>query len=153
MEAAAPRAGDFMKGRMTGMNSRGMKSRWVLVSETRAHHTGMQRVGGDAGSRLPPGELVGEPHVGELGLAVGPRAARREALTIRDLIVNRNRRPAFCVVSCGAGPASPARHPGQPPPRSLRMQDHAGSVRKAAMSHSAGPVSSLSVSSKSWRQG
>ena len=56
---------------------------------------------------------------------------------IRDLIVNRNRRSAFCVVSCRAGPAGPARHPGQPPPRSLRMQDHARCIRKAAMSHSA----------------
>ena len=44
--------------------------------------------------------------------------------------MNRNRRPAFWVVSCRAGRASLARHPGQPLPRSLRMQDHGISVIK-----------------------
>ena len=73
MDVAAPRAGDFMNGRSSGTSSRWAPA-GVLGSEGCAHHAGMQRVGGDAAGVQPPGQLVGEQDVGELGLVVGPRA-------------------------------------------------------------------------------
>ena len=62
-----------MKGRRNGTSSRWTPA-GVLGSERRAHHAGMQRVGGDGAGRQPPGQLVGEQDVGELGLVVGPCA-------------------------------------------------------------------------------
>jgi len=47
---------------------------WQISAEAGAHHTGVQRVGGDGGSVEPPGQLVAEQDVGELGLVVGPCA-------------------------------------------------------------------------------
>jgi len=44
----------------------------VLSSEGCVHHAGMQRIGSDGTGRQPPGQLVGEQDVAELGLAVGP---------------------------------------------------------------------------------
>ncbi len=43
----------------------------VLGSERRAHHSGVEGVGGDRGPLKPPCELVGEEDGRELGLVVG----------------------------------------------------------------------------------
>ena len=55
----------------------GVNSRWTspgfLGPEGRVHDAGMQRMGGDGGALKPPGQLVGEQDVGQLGLVVGPR--------------------------------------------------------------------------------
>ena len=61
-----------MNGRSTGTTSR-CSPAGVLRTERRADHTGMQRVGGHPRCRQSPRQLVGEQHVGELGLVVGAR--------------------------------------------------------------------------------
>ena len=43
-------------------------------TERGVHHTRVQSVGRDAGGPQPPGQLVGEQDIGELGLVVGPGA-------------------------------------------------------------------------------
>ena len=46
----------------------------VLMAEGRAHHAGVQHGRGHAGAFEPTRQLVGEQHVGELGLVVGALA-------------------------------------------------------------------------------
>jgi hypothetical protein len=46
---------------------------WVLSPEGCADHARMERIGRDGGASQPPGQLVGEQDVGELGLVVGAR--------------------------------------------------------------------------------
>ena len=66
MDVAALWAAVFIKGRMKG-NEQSLDTAGVLGAERGAHHAGVQRVGGDAGALQPPGQLVDEQDVGELG--------------------------------------------------------------------------------------
>src|SRR5690348_4254544 len=51
-----------------------LSARGVVGAEAGAHDAGVQGVGGDGHAVQPPGQLVAEQDVGQLGLVVGPRA-------------------------------------------------------------------------------
>src|SRR5919198_4593160 len=86
-------------------NEQSLDDGGILGSERGAYYAGMQRIGGDRSGLQPPGQLVGEQDVSELGLVVGA-CARVGAFALE--IVELNSPHGLCVGSDGDHPGRSA---------------------------------------------